>query len=63
MQHLGNMQIDSLVLEGGSLMNWSALEQQIVDELKIYIAPKILEAVPSFLSEVKAFLCQMTLLD
>lgn len=21
-------------------MNWSALEQQIVDELKIYIAPK-----------------------
>lgn len=22
-------------------MNWSALEQQIVDELKIYIAPKI----------------------
>lgn len=41
MQHLGNMQIDSLVLEGGSLMNWSALEQQIVDELKIYIAPKI----------------------
>ena len=41
MQHLGNMQIDSLLLEGGSLMNWSALEQQIVDELKIYIAPKI----------------------
>ena len=38
MQHLGNMQIDSLLLEGGSLMNWSALEQQIVDELKIYIA-------------------------
>ena len=44
-------------------MNWSALEQQIVDELKIYIAPKILEAVPSFLSEAKVFLCQMTLLD
>ena len=41
MQHLGNMQIDSLLLEGGSLMNWSALEQQIVNELKIYIAPKI----------------------
>jgi len=33
MQHLGNMQIDSLLLEGGSLMNWSALEQQIVDEI------------------------------
>ena len=26
---------------GGSAMNWSALEQQIVDEVQIYIAPKI----------------------
>ena len=41
MQCLGNMQIDSLLLEGGSAMNWSALEQQIVDEVQIYIAPKI----------------------
>ena len=41
MQCLGNMQIDSLLLEGGNAMNWSALEQQIVDEVQIYIAPKI----------------------
>ena len=41
MQCLGNMQIDSHFLEGGSAMNWSALEQQIVDEVQIYIAPKI----------------------
>ena len=41
MQCLGNMQIDSLLLEGGSAMNWSALEQQIVDEVQVYIAPKI----------------------
>lgn len=27
--------------ELGSAMNWSALEQQIVDEVQIYIAPKI----------------------
>ena len=41
MQCLGNMQIDSLLLEGGSALNWSALEQQIVDEVQTYIAPKI----------------------
>ena len=41
MQCLGNMQIDSLLLEGGSAMNWSALEQQIVYEVQVYIAPKI----------------------
>lgn len=41
MQFLGNIQIDSLLLEGGAEMNWSALEQQIVDEIQVYIAPKI----------------------
>ena len=41
MKYLGNMQIDSILLEGGSALNWSALEQQIVDEVQVYIAPKI----------------------
>ena len=41
LQYLGNMQIDSLLLEGGSLLNWNALKQRIVDEVKIYVAPKI----------------------
>lgn len=41
MKRLGNMQIDSVLLEGGSTLNWSALEQQIVDEAQVYIAPKI----------------------
>ncbi|WP_289264810.1 RibD family protein [Dubosiella newyorkensis] len=41
MKRLGEMKIDSVFLEGGSILNWSALEQQIVDEVQIYIAPKI----------------------
>lgn len=41
MQCLGDMHIDSLLLEGGSAINWSALEQQIVDEVQVYIAPKV----------------------
>lgn len=38
---LGKRNIDSILLEGGGTLNWSALEQQIVDGLQVYIAPKI----------------------
>ena len=41
MKILGRMKIDSLILEGGGTLNWSALTQQIVDEVQAYIAPKI----------------------
>lgn len=41
MNILGSMNIDSILLEGGSMLNWSALQQQIVDEVQVYIAPKI----------------------
>ena len=41
MNCLGQMQIDSVLLEGGSTLNWSSLEQQIVDEIQVYVAPKI----------------------
>ena len=40
-RRLGDMQMDSVLLEGGSAMNWSALKQRIVDEAHVYIAPKI----------------------
>ena len=39
---LGNLKIDSILLEGGGTLNFSALEQKIVDKVKIYIAPKII---------------------
>lgn len=41
MSVLGEMEIDSILLEGGSTLNWSALNQHIVDGIQAYIAPKI----------------------
>lgn len=38
---LGEMGVDSVLLEGGSELNWSALKEQIVDEVQVYLAPKI----------------------
>lgn len=39
---LGELNIDSILLEGGSTLNYSALEQGIVDKVQFYIAPKII---------------------
>lgn len=41
LQKLGEMQIDSLLLEGGSSLNFSALESGIVNRIHCYIAPKL----------------------
>ena len=49
---LGKLKIDSILLEGGGTLNFSALEEGIVDKVKIYIAPKIIggKDAPSFVS-------------
>ncbi len=39
---LGEMNIDSILLEGGGTLNFSALKEGIVDKIQIYIAPKII---------------------
>ena len=44
---LGELKIDSILLEGGSMLNYSALEVGIVDKVLIYIAPKIIGGVNS----------------
>jgi len=41
MNVLGEMSIDSILLEGGGTLNYSALESKIVNKVKCYIAPKI----------------------
>lgn len=41
MSVLGEMRIDSILLEGGGTLNESALEADIVNEIEAYIAPKI----------------------
>ena len=42
MRRLGELNIDSILLEGGSTLNYSALEEGIVDKVMIYMAPKII---------------------
>ena len=41
LQKLGEMQIDSLLIEGGSSLNFSALESGVVNRVHCYIAPKL----------------------
>ena len=41
MVRLGEKEIDSIFLEGGSTLNWSALESGIVHRVQAYIAPKL----------------------
>ncbi len=41
MKVLGDMKIDSILLEGGAELNWSALNSGIVSKVHTYIAPKI----------------------
>lgn len=41
MKKLGGMGIDSILLEGGSTLAWSALSSGIVRRVQAYIAPKI----------------------
>ena len=38
---LGQAKIDSVLLEGGSTLNWAALEAGIVQKVQAYIAPKL----------------------
>jgi diaminohydroxyphosphoribosylaminopyrimidine deaminase/5-amino-6-(5-phosphoribosylamino)uracil reductase len=42
MKELGERKIDSILLEGGSELNYAALEEGIVDKINAFIAPKII---------------------
>lgn len=42
MRILGGKKIDSILLEGGSKINYAALEEGIVDKVNAFIAPKII---------------------
>ena len=41
MARLGQEGVDSVLLEGGGTLNWSALEQGLVQKVQVYIAPKL----------------------
>jgi diaminohydroxyphosphoribosylaminopyrimidine deaminase/5-amino-6-(5-phosphoribosylamino)uracil reductase len=44
---LGEMEITSVLIEGGALVNWTALVSGIVDKVFLYYAPKILAGTGS----------------
>jgi diaminohydroxyphosphoribosylaminopyrimidine deaminase / 5-amino-6-(5-phosphoribosylamino)uracil reductase len=44
---LGELEITSLLIEGGALVNWAALAAGIVDKVFLYYAPKILAGTGS----------------
>jgi len=49
LERLGAMEITSLLVEGGSQLNWAMLSKNLVDKVLFYYAPRILgglEAVP-----------------
>ncbi|HEY6969179.1 MAG TPA: bifunctional diaminohydroxyphosphoribosylaminopyrimidine deaminase/5-amino-6-(5-phosphoribosylamino)uracil reductase RibD [Candidatus Angelobacter sp.] len=46
-QRLGEMEITSLMIEGGALINWMAIATGIVDKVFLYYAPKILAGTGS----------------
>lgn len=41
MLKLGSEKIDSILLEGGSTLNWSALKNNLVNKVQAYISPKL----------------------
>ncbi len=41
MKKLGEKQIDGILLEGGSTLNYAALQQGIVNRIETYLAPKL----------------------
>lgn len=46
-RRLGEMEITSLLIEGGAMINWAALASGLVDKVFLYYAPKILAGTGS----------------
>jgi diaminohydroxyphosphoribosylaminopyrimidine deaminase/5-amino-6-(5-phosphoribosylamino)uracil reductase len=46
-EQLGEVEITSLLVEGGALVNWAALAAGVVDKVFLYYAPKILAGAGS----------------
>jgi len=46
-RRLGELEITSLIIEGGALVNWTALAASVVDKVFLFYAPKILAGTGS----------------
>jgi diaminohydroxyphosphoribosylaminopyrimidine deaminase/5-amino-6-(5-phosphoribosylamino)uracil reductase len=47
LRRLGELEITSLMIEGGAMVNWAALAATVVDKVFLYYAPKILAGTGS----------------
>ena len=47
LQRLGQLEITSVMIEGGATVNWTALAANVVDKVFLYYAPKILAGTGS----------------
>jgi diaminohydroxyphosphoribosylaminopyrimidine deaminase/5-amino-6-(5-phosphoribosylamino)uracil reductase len=47
LRRLGELEITSVMIEGGAAVNWSALVSNVVDKVFLYYAPKILAGTGS----------------
>jgi diaminohydroxyphosphoribosylaminopyrimidine deaminase/5-amino-6-(5-phosphoribosylamino)uracil reductase len=47
LRYLGQLEITSLMIEGGAMVNWAALSAGIVDKVFLYYAPRILAGTAS----------------
>lgn len=47
LRRLGELEITSLMIEGGATVNWTALASNVVDKVFLYYAPKILAGTGS----------------
>ena len=47
LRRLGELEVTSLMIEGGATVNWAALATNVVDKVFLYYAPKILAGTGS----------------
>jgi diaminohydroxyphosphoribosylaminopyrimidine deaminase/5-amino-6-(5-phosphoribosylamino)uracil reductase len=47
LRRLGELEITSVMIEGGATVNWTALATNVVDKVFLYYAPKILAGTGS----------------
>ena len=47
LRRLGQLEITSVMIEGGATVNWTALAANVVDKVFLYYAPKILAGTGS----------------
>jgi len=47
LKRLGELEITSVMIEGGAIVNWTALAANVVDKVFLYYAPKILAGTGS----------------